>query len=254
MIGFFRFILVILLLTVVAMTSAILTMHFAIHGAEVSVPDFRELTVAEAGQRASSLGLTLHIENQLYSTDVPPGRISSQSPVAGAQVRRGWRVWLTESLGPQKLAIPNVTGQDERLATIDIRRAEMQIGAIAVMPWPDAQPGTVIAQSPEANAPGVQSPVMNLLVASENNAQKLPSAMVMPDVTGEVFTAAAFSLAHMGMHLGTVKEQDLQVAPPAAGNPAPLAPVYAAGTVVAQDPPAGSRVDASMSIQLTVAK
>ena len=65
MIGFFRFLLVLLLLLVVAMTSALVTMHFAIHGAEVSVPDFRGATMADAGQRASALGLTIQVENRL---------------------------------------------------------------------------------------------------------------------------------------------------------------------------------------------
>ena len=165
MIGFFRFVLVLLLLTVVAMTSAIVTMHFAIHGAEVSIPDFKGMTVADAGQRASALGLTLQVESHLYSTDVPLGRVASQSPAAGTMVRRGWRVWLTESLGPQKLAIPDVKGRDQRFATIEIRRAGFQVGTVASMPWPEAQPGTVIAQSPDANAAGVESPTMNLLVA-----------------------------------------------------------------------------------------
>jgi beta-lactam-binding protein with PASTA domain len=97
MIGFFRFVLVVLLLTVVAMTSAIVTMHFAIHGGEVSIPDLRGMTVADAGQRSASLGLSLQVENRLYSADVPLGRVANQSPLAGTIVRRGWRIWLTEA-------------------------------------------------------------------------------------------------------------------------------------------------------------
>jgi len=252
MIGFFRFLLVVLLLTVVGMTSAIVTMHFAIHGAEVSVPDFKGMTTADAGQRAASMGLTVHVESELYSTDVPVGRISSQSPAAGAIVRRGWRVWLTDSLGPQKLAIPNLIGKDQRVATIEIRRAEMQTGVVAAMPWANAQPGTVIAQSPEANATGVQSPVMNLLVASDNP-PPATNGLVMPDLTGQVFTAAALSLTRMGLHLAPVTEQDMHSAAP--GNPAtPALPAAPPGTVVAENPPAGSRVDPTMAIQLTVAK
>jgi beta-lactam-binding protein with PASTA domain len=254
MIGFFRLLLVVLLLTVVGMTSAIVTMHFAIHGAEVSVPDFKAMTVADAGQRAASMGLSVHVESQLYSTDVPVGRISSQSPAPGAIVRRGWRVWLTDSLGPQKLAIPNLIGKDQRVATIEIRRAEMQTGVVAAMPWPDAQPGTVIAQSPEANASGVQSPVMNLLVASDNP-PPATNGLVMPDLTGQVFTAAALSLTRMGLHLAPVEEQTVQIAPPVApGSTGSTPPAAPPGTVVAQNPAAGSRVDPSIAIQLTVAQ
>ena len=261
MIGIFRFVLVLLLLTVVAMTSALMTMHFAIHGGEVSIPDFRGMTVADAGQRAAPLGLTLQVENHLYSADVPLGRVENQSPAAGAMVRRGWRVWLTESLGPQKLAIPDVKGRDQRFATIAIRRAGFQTGTVAEMPWPGAQPGAVIAQSPEPNAAGVESPVMNLLVASPPDAAQAMGGLVMPNLEGQVFTAAAMMLARMGLHMEPVKEaqvtlQEMQPSAPAmtgaANGPAPA--MYPPGTVVGQSPLPGSRVDASTPIQLTVAK
>jgi beta-lactam-binding protein with PASTA domain len=252
MIGFFRFILVLLLLVVVAMTSAILTMHFAIHGAEVAIPDFRGMTVAQAGQRAASLRLTLHVENRLYSAEVPAGRVANQSPAAGATVRRGWRVWLTESLGPQKIAIPNLMGRDQRIAAIEIRRAGLTTGIEAVMPWPDAQPGQVFAQSPEPNASGVEGPLMNLLVAAPPGEAQAATTLVMPQMVGQGFTSAAWSIAHAGLHLAPVNEQDTHVAPVGATGP-PLPPV-APGTVIAQSPGAGERVDPSMPIQLTVAK
>jgi beta-lactam-binding protein with PASTA domain len=256
MIGIFRFVLVVLLLTVVAMTSALVTMHFAIHGAEVSIPNFKGMTAADAGQRAASLGLTLQVENRLYSADVPVGRIANQSPAAGAIVRRGWGVWLTESLGPQKLAIPDLRGKEQRVATIEIRRAGFQTGTVAAMAWPSAQPGTVIAQSPEPDASGVESPVMNLLVAAPGNFSQQDGGLVMPELEGQVFTGAALALARMGLHLAPVKEADMHAGSP--GVPGTVGgappPMYPPGTVVAQNPAAGSHVDGSTLIELTVAK
>ena len=257
MIGFFRFLLVLLLLIVVAMTSAIVTMHYAIHGAEVSIPDLKGMTIADAGRRAAGLGLTLQVENHLYSTDVPVGRVANQSPVPGTLVRRGWRVWLTESLGPQKLAIPDVKGKDQRFATIAIRRAGFQVGSVAEMPWPSVQWGTVIAQSPDPNAAGVESPTMNLLIASEpQDEASATTGYVMPNLVGQVFTAAALAVSHMGLKLAPVKDEDMHATAPAApgSSTAPVAPAYPPGTVVAETPAAGSRVDATTPIQLTVAR
>jgi beta-lactam-binding protein with PASTA domain len=255
MIGFFRFVLVVMLLTVVAMTSAILTMHFAIHGAEVSIPDLRGMSVGDAGARAASLGLTLQVENRLYSAEVPAGRVANQSPAAGSIVRRGWRIWLTESLGPQKLAIPDVMGKDQRVATIEIRRAGFQTGVVAEMPWPGSQPGAVIAQSPEPNASGVESPVMNLLVASADDGSQAQGGLVLPNLDGQVFTTAALTLTRMGLRLAPVKELDMHMVVPFSGGSAgPPPPMYPPGSVVAQHPPAGSRVDATTPIELTVAK
>lgn len=254
MIGFFRFVLVVMLLVIVAMTSAVLTMHFAIHGSEVSIPDFHGMTVADAGQRAAAAGLTLHVENKLYSADVPAGRVANQSPAAGAIVRRGWRVWLTESLGPRKLAIPNVLGQDQRIASIDIRRAGLQTGSVAVLAQSGAQAGAVIAQSPAPDASGVSSPVVNLLVAAEEASPQSTPAFVMPDLEGQLFTSAALTLARAGLQMAPLKTQNTSVpsaATPGAPAPPPTAP---AGTILAQNPAAGSRVDASTPIQLTVAQ
>jgi beta-lactam-binding protein with PASTA domain len=250
MIGFFRFLLVILLLTVVAMTSAIVTMHFAIHGAEVSVPDFHGLTLADAGQRAARAGLTLHVENHLYSADVPAGRIANQSPAPGTIVRSGWRVWLTQSLGPQKLAIPNVTGEEQRVATIEIRRAGLQIGSIDTLPQAGAEPGTVIAQSPVANAPAVASPVVNLLVAGPQSSPT-PPQFVMPDVLGQPYTAAADSLTRAGL---LVAPAVIQPPLPTQPGATPVTPPPVSGTVIAQNPLAGFPVEPTTHIQLTVAQ
>lgn len=249
MIGFFRFLLVILLLSVVAMTSAIVTMHFAIHGAEVSVPDFRGLTLVDAGQRAARAGLALQVENHLYSTDVPAGRIANQSPVAGTIVRSGWRVWLTQSIGAQKIAIPDVTGKDQRLATIEIRRAGLQIGSIGTLTQPGAAPGTVIAQSPAADASGVASPVMNLLVAAPAPEPSAPPQFVMPNFLGQTYTAAAEFLTHAGLLVAPAR---IQPAAAGASGTAPAGPQPPAGTIIAQDPSAGFPVDPATPIQLTV--
>jgi beta-lactam-binding protein with PASTA domain len=254
--GFFRFVLVVLLLVVVGMAAAVLTMHFAIHGAEVSVPDFHGMTTAAAGQRAASLGLRLNVENRLYSAEVPAGRVSHQSPAPGVIVRRGWRVWLTESLGARKLAIPNTLGEDQRMASIAIHKAGLQTGIVAVMPWPNAQPGKILAQSPQPNAPGADRPVVNLLVAAPEPSSVPPNSFVMPDLQGQVFTAAALSLTRMGLHLAPVQEQDVHIEAPAApGSPQSPPPALAPpGTVIAQSPQAGFRVDPSIPVQLTVAK
>jgi eukaryotic-like serine/threonine-protein kinase len=262
MIAVFRFILVVLLLVIVAMTSAIMTMHFAIHGAEVATPDFRGMTLADAGQRAAGAGLSLHVENKLYSTDVPEGRVANQSPLAGAIVRRGWRVWLTESLGPQKLAIPDTLGKDQRVASIEIRRADLQTGSVASFPLASAQSGTVVAQSPEPGASGVASPVVNLLVAAPPATAPASPAYVMPDVTGQLFTTAALLLTRAGLRMApltTVNTHIPVVAAPAtaegAAQPsAPPAPSAPSGTVIAQSPAPGSRADPTTPIQLTVAQ
>ncbi|MBT9332855.1 PASTA domain-containing protein [Paracidobacterium acidisoli] len=253
MISFLRFVLIVLLLVVVAMTSAVITMHFAIHGAEVSIPDFRGMTIAQAVRRGVDLDLNLNVENHFYSTETPAGHIMNQSPAPGTLVRSGWHVRIIESLGPQRVAIPDVTGQQERLGTIEIRRVGLQPGVVAQLPWAGAQPGTIIAQSPQAKASGVESPEVSLLVAEPGDASA--GSFVMPDLTGQMFTAAAFAITHAGLQLAPVKDAPVAVLPVGStASPLPPAPSYPPGAILAQSPAAGERVDASTPVALTVAR
>ncbi|HET7102570.1 MAG TPA: PASTA domain-containing protein, partial [Terracidiphilus sp.] len=120
--NFFRMVWLVLLLVVVAMLSAIFTMRFAIHGAEVQVPALNGMTVAQARSQAAGLGLNLDVDNRYYSAEVPAGHILTQSPAPGTIVRRDWRMRVSESLGPQKVDVPNVIGRDDRVAALELRR------------------------------------------------------------------------------------------------------------------------------------
>ena len=71
--NFFQIASLVMILIAVALGSAIITMHFAIHGAEVSVPSLKGMTVAEARSQTSGLGLNLEVDNRYYSSDVAPG-------------------------------------------------------------------------------------------------------------------------------------------------------------------------------------
>jgi len=124
--NFFQGAMVLVGLVLVALVSAIATMQFAIHGAEVRIPALKDMTVAEARSQTSGLGLNLEVDNRYYSSDVAAGHILSQSPVPGAVVRREWRVRVAESLGPQKVEVPNVVGSQERSAALNLRRVGLE--------------------------------------------------------------------------------------------------------------------------------
>lgn len=247
----FQFGVVLLGLAILAMLSAIITMHFAIHGAEVTVPAFKGLTVSEAAGKAASLGLNLSVDNHFYSIDIPAGRIVSQSPAPGTVVRREWHVRITESLGPQRVAIPNLMGLDQRVASIQIRRAALEIGSTAQMPWAYAPEGAVIAQDPTPGSAGVARPSVGLLLATQPAATG--NAFVMPDFTGQEFTVAALAVTHAGLTLAPVKQQTFAISTVAAVNSAQaMQAVLPIGSILHQNPQPGQRVDASIPIEFTV--
>jgi beta-lactam-binding protein with PASTA domain len=248
----------VLLLVTIALISALITMRFAIHGAEVQVPVLGGRSVPQAVVELRAKALQADIDGHFYSATEPLGTVLTQSPAPGTLVRKSWRVRMTVSLGPQKVAIPSVDGMNETLATITIRRTGLQVGAVAELPYAYAPENNVIAQTPTGNATDVEGPRVSILTA--HSAPPPENASVMPDMVGENFTQAALAIIHAGFKLAPL--QNAPTAPYAAsptGQPAASAatagsaPAMAAtGAVIAQVPAAGTRISAGSMIQLTV--
>jgi eukaryotic-like serine/threonine-protein kinase len=251
LLNLFRTISLITLLVAVAMLSAIATMHFAIHGAEVQVPSLKGMTVADARSQAAGMGLTLNVDNRYYSGDVAAGHILSQSPAPGTVVRREWHVRVAESLGPQKVDVPDVEGVDQRVAAFQLRRAGLDVGVTAKLPDNAVPEGTVIAQDPPAHAQGIEQPTVNLLIATPDDEPS--DGFVMPDFIGLPIVAAQAQLAKVGIKTATPTFVDVPIPAVGSGNAPPVAPI-APGSVIAQQPQPGARVDQSVEVKLTVAK
>jgi len=242
--SFFRLILLALVLLVVALVSALTAMRLAIHGHEVAVPDLVGKSPAAARMIAEQNGLELSVERQYYSPTVPEGKILSQLPPGGSQVRRGWQVRVAESLGPQRVAIPDVIGQSERAANINIRRRGLDVGAIAQMRSGDAPDSQVMAQAPPPNASGVSAPKISLLVATAAP----PQALVMPNFVGQPLGTATQTVQDAGLHIGAVT-----TAPPTEGtSPTTPPPPSPASMIVSQNPAAGEKVLAGSAVNFEV--
>ena len=162
---FFRMLLLALVLVTVALVSALTAMRLAIHGREVIIPKLVGMSPSEAERAGAASGLQVVIERQFYSPDVPQGKIMTQVPPPGTKVRRGWSIRVAQSLGPQRVAIPDVTGGSERIAELNIRRRGLSLGSVAHVNLPDVPLDRVISQSPPANASGVAAPKISLLVS-----------------------------------------------------------------------------------------
>lgn len=228
-----------LVLLLVFLSSALLAMRFAIQGREVRVPKLVGLTPAEAERLANADGLVLSVESRFYSPAVPQGRIVSQSPAPDLTVRRGWKIRVAESLGAQRAAVPNLIGQSQHAASINISRRGLEMGNIGAMHLPGTQPETVVSQDPPADATEVTSPKVSLIFSAPDNAQHY----VMPNFVGRPLAEATASLQKAGFTLGKV-----QHVAAVEGSTASAAPE----TVLRQFPPAGQKVTAGATISFDV--
>jgi beta-lactam-binding protein with PASTA domain len=232
----FRYFLLLLTLLLVCLASALLSMRFAIHGREVFVPRLQGLASADAERLANSQGLVLFVENRFYSPDVPEGYVVSQSPAPDTKVRRGWRIRVAQSLGPQRSLVPNVIGQSERVAEINISRRGLEIGTVATIRMPGAAPQTVIAQNPSPDAKNALTPKIALVVASNDS----PQTYVMPNFIEHSAADATTAVEQAGFTLGKTELVEDANGP--------------SGAVLRQFPPAGQKIAAGATISFIVRK
>jgi beta-lactam-binding protein with PASTA domain len=249
---FFRMLLLALVLMTVALISALTAMQFAIHGREVMVPKLVGLSPYEAERSGAASGLQVIVERQFYSPDIPEGKVMTQMPPPGTKVRRGWSIRVAQSLGPQRFAIPDVTGGSQRVAELNIQRRGLTLGSIAHVSLPDLPQDQVISQSPPPNASGVSAPKIGVLVSDGPG----PLAFVMPNLTGQPLGSATLALQDAGMKVGKVSvlpplpmigdPQAAPDAPPVASEPSP------ASMIVTQTPLPGQKVIVGSAVNFEV--
>jgi eukaryotic-like serine/threonine-protein kinase len=242
--AFFRLVLLALTLIIVAMISALTAMRFAIHGTEVSVPRFIGMSPVEAERAAANLGLSVMVERQYYSPDIAEGKIMSQMPPPETKVRRGWQVRVAQSLGAQRVAIPDVQGESVRAANLNIQRRGLEIGAMAYLPTPGVAFGQVLSQSPPPYAGFVSAPRISLLVS----ATAPPEGYVMPSFVGQPLGTVNRVLLDAGFRAGNVSVVATDTTNPSAGPPQ----ANPASIITAQNPPAGQKVYAGATINFEV--
>jgi beta-lactam-binding protein with PASTA domain len=262
---FFNIVLGAMAMVAVAMISAFLAMRLAIHGREVKVPQLAHMTISEASRKASSMGLRLQLENRFYSPDVPPGHVLAQYPVAGATVRRQWPVRVTESLGSQQVSIPNLKGEGERAASINLRRLGLELGTVGHVAL-TGPAGVIVAQTPAPGAEGVEKPQVSILL--NDGPEEASAGYVMPSLVGLTLSGAYVRAGAAGLRI--VSAEDVTpIAASAIAAPTPAAQARAAtppvttpvptaitavtpGIVVAQSPLAGHRVTRGDTVQLSL--
>jgi beta-lactam-binding protein with PASTA domain len=243
---FFRYLVRVLVLIVVFMASALTAMRFAIHGRQTTIPKVVGMAPLPAERLLTDHGLVLERGDRFFSSDVPEGRIMSQTPLPGVQVRRGWRVRVAESMGPQRMVIPNLIGGSERAAEINIRRRGLELGSIASATIPGGPIDQIVAQSPPANATNVSAPKISVLLAAPEER----NSFVMPDLVGRGEDDAVNAIVGAGLHVSTIASQP----PPAGESTQAVAPASPSRTVVRTTPAAGQRVYEGQGIGLEVTR
>ncbi len=221
------------ILAAVAFLSGITAMRVAIQGREVKVPNVVKMRAADAEVFLGAQGLGMKIEDRVFS-ELPADAVVRQSPRAGESVKRAQRVHVVVSLGPQKVAVPEVEGKSLHSARIELLQSGLQVGHISSLHLPGSEADNVMEQNPGPQTAAVRGPHVDLLVSLGNP----EAAYVMMDLTGLTLYEAERRIAAAGLVL--------------TGLTLVAGPIEMRGIVLSQTPVRGSRVTRGAKVEVQV--
>ena len=202
--------------------------------ADVVLADYSGMTQDEvnAQPQVSSGQITVNWE-QSYSNDYAAGYVYKQSPVAGRTVREGQSVTLTVSLGIQSVTVPDVTNYLQADAEQQLKNLGVSV-LVTQAVEPTVASGSVIRTDPAAGSQVAAGSTVVVYVSRPqvSTTAKVPSLVGLSSVND-----ARTLLVQNKLGLGSTTEQY-------SDKPA--------GTILAQNPAAGSTVKVNSRVSVTV--
>jgi len=227
---------------VLAVLASYATFSLFVRSGTAPVPDVTAVAAEEARGRLADSGFEIAVEEGgRFDAEVPAGAILTQSPDARTLAKRGSRVEVVLSLGPQRLTVPDLVGRTLPSAQVALASAGLTPGrTLQVVSTRPA--GTVVAQDPRAGSTVPGDGTVKLMLSSADSAQRF----LMPDLIYRDYNEVRGFFERAGLRLGRVTFKIYDGAGagtilrqfPLAGHP--LTPQEAVSLVVAASPDAAA--------------
>lgn len=170
---------------------------------EVKVPDVRNLHHIDAREQLEDAGLTVTIAEQPSDT-VPMNQVVSQDPEPDEVRKRGAKVQLLVSTGPEWLegGVPNVVGLLGRQAAIDLEKRGLKVSTVPGFN-DEVEPGRVFEQNPHPGIPVKKGSTVEIKVSEGPE----PQPVTLPDFTGLPLEQVVQKLRELGLEQGEITQK-----------------------------------------------
>jgi beta-lactam-binding protein with PASTA domain len=224
------------LLVLVAVAAMVLTVigstWWLTIGRYTEAPQLVNMPRTQAESTAARNGFTLLFENPVYNETVDRDVVLSQDPADGAEIVRGGTITLVLSLGPERYAVPDLTGLELAAARSELAGARLKIKEGGGKYDEDVPKGIVISSDPKAGTSLKPGQTVTVTVS------KGRAPITVPDLTGRNINDARAVLQGLGL---TVVERYQDSDQPG-------------DQVIGQSPKPGSGVERDAEIKLDVSK
>lgn len=171
-------------------------------------------TVATYTQKLEDRTLQAQLGSEVYSDDVPKGKIASTKPASGAEVNTGSTVEVQLSKGPRPVRVPGVKGQSEQRAIETIEAAGLEVGDVVQEFHEQVEAGDAIETRPGSGQEAPGGSEITLVISN---------AIKVPDITGLSADKAKEKLREAGLNPvdgDPITDEDVEAGHVASQSPA----------------------------------
>ncbi len=132
---------------------------------KISVPSLVGMSQTEASKSLEPLGLDLEIIEEVFSEDIPKGRVIASEPGGGGKISPDKKVGLILSKGQERILIPRLNGLTPDVASAQLSSLGLTVGEINEIFDMKIAAGYVIATEPKETMAVKRKAIVNLIVS-----------------------------------------------------------------------------------------
>jgi serine/threonine-protein kinase len=132
---------------------------------KISVPSLVGMNQTEASKSLESLGLGIEIIEEVFSEDIPKGRIIASKPGGGGKISPDKKVGLIISKGQERILVPQLNGLTPDVASAQLSSLGLTVGEINENFDMKIAAGYVISTEPKETTAVKRKAIVNLIVS-----------------------------------------------------------------------------------------
>ena len=134
-------------------------------GEKIRIPSLAGMSLKEAKATLSNLNLSLAVKEEIFSEDVPKGKVIDSDPSGGGKVGKNGTVYVTISGGQERIKVPELLGLTLDAATTTLSKANLKLGSTSTSFSATVDTGLIISSNPPAGSDAKKNSLVSLVVS-----------------------------------------------------------------------------------------
>jgi beta-lactam-binding protein with PASTA domain/tRNA A-37 threonylcarbamoyl transferase component Bud32 len=202
-------------------------------GNKIVVPSLAGMSQAQAANAVAELGLKVDVIQEVFSEDIPKGKVITSDPAGGGRVEIAGTVHLIISKGKDRIEVPDLVGLTVEEAAAALKKSDLKVGRVSEKYSDTFETGLLIDGIPASGSPVRKDSTVDLIVS------KGLEQVELTNFQGKTSDQAQSELTAAGLIVSSKYEYSDSI------------PV---GTVISQTPSDVSTIGKGQKIELVISK